>query len=95
MKTVDEAEEADRALRVFDEASVRRYVRSGGTRCLFCGDSSIEGSSFDSEEGGASQELTCARCGGTWTDVHRLVGVMVEGEFFMKRDRKGRPTGPS
>jgi hypothetical protein len=74
-------------MRVVDDEMVRRYVSSGGCKCLFCGDNSIEGGSVEVDSGGANQEITCARCGGIWTDVHDLVGVVVEGHIFIKRDR--------
>lgn len=67
--------EADKVMRVVDDESAKRYVDSGGSRCLYCGSGDIGGSSVEIDMGGAFQCVRCARCGGEWRDYYRLAGV--------------------
>jgi hypothetical protein len=51
---------------------VRRYVQSGGAFCIYCESQDIEGGEVTIEDGLAFQEITCAACHATWTDVYHL-----------------------
>lgn len=41
--------------------------------CPNCGNISLDGSSFDSDGGEVSQNLSCADCSATWTDVFEII----------------------
>ena len=51
---------------------VAAYVDGDGLVCPFCGGAIGDGGSVDIEPGCAFQEMTCADCGETWTDVYWL-----------------------
>lgn len=52
----------------------RRYRRTKGARCPFCGSSELEGGSFNVDSGSASQEMSCLACDKEWHDTYELTG---------------------
>jgi len=54
--------------------SQRRYRRTKGARCPFCGGDDVEGGPFTAEAGTAFQELSCNDCDHTWADLYELTG---------------------
>lgn len=55
-----------------DEA---RYIKTGGSHCLYCGSHDMSGSHVCVDTNIAWQEIHCCRCGATWQDVYDLVTV--------------------
>lgn len=70
------------AMRVVDKKSARRYIHGGGCRCVFCGSDAITGEHVDVDAGGATQTVSCATCGGIWTDVYVLAGVVANDKEY-------------
>lgn len=59
------------------------YLKCGGIRCLNpeCNSDDIEGGFIETDQGTASQKITCNNCGWTWRDVYTLTSVEdVEGK---------------
>lgn len=59
------------------DADKQAYIDKGAGHCLFCGDHSIDGSSFDFDGTSVWQEVTCHACGAVWQDVYELKYVQV------------------
>lgn len=59
-------------------ADKREYVTKAYGRCPFCGDHSIEGSSFDFDANYVSQEVLCHTCGAAWQDLYGLKDITVQ-----------------
>ncbi len=57
--------------------SDQQYVRLKGVKCPFCQSDEIEGHSFDVDENGAHQEISCQNCNAAWTDDYKLSGYTV------------------
>ena len=70
--------EEEGTMRVLTKNAKAEYVKRGGTRCLFCGGQGIEGELVDVDAGTATQRVSCADCGGEWTDCYELKGVLVD-----------------
>jgi len=66
------------------QARDRRYIATGGVRCLACDSTGIEGYEVTIDSGGASQKITCTACGATWEDVYTLTSI----ENFEKGDEQ-------
>jgi hypothetical protein len=85
----DDGMDDEMVMRVVDARSVKAYLKAGGCRCLYCGYEGVEGESVDVEQGGATQKVSCPRCGGAWHDLHRLVGALGEdGSDLLARRRR-------
>lgn len=48
------------------------YVRFNSARCPFCFSENIEGTAFDTDGAGASQDCFCNDCEGEWLDIYTL-----------------------
>ena len=53
----------------------KKYLAGGGVSCPFCGDPGIEGLFIETNEGRASQPMSCTACREEWTDCYRLVDI--------------------
>lgn len=51
-----------------------RYVACKGDSCPFCGASGPIGQSWNTENGVASQEMSCNECDREWVDIYNLGG---------------------
>jgi hypothetical protein len=60
---------------MYHQENIDKYVESGGARCPECGSDEIEGDSFVSGGGEASQEMWCLDCDASWEDVHVLSSI--------------------
>lgn len=54
----------------------KKYVAMKGVRCPHCNSENIEGTSFEANENGASQEISCSDCEESWIDTYKLTGYM-------------------
>jgi hypothetical protein len=70
--------EDEGVMRVLEKGAVKRYLRRGGVGCLFCGSPGVEGESVDIGQGGATQRVSCAACGGSWTDCYKMDSVVLD-----------------
>jgi transcription elongation factor Elf1 len=51
---------------------IKAYKQNNGIKCMFCWADNLQGEDVEINEGTASQEITCANCGASWTDVYKL-----------------------
>ena len=58
------------------EAAKKKYLKADGTCCPYCGSKQIEGQSVEIDGGGASQEVSCLKCGEQWVDCYELMDVI-------------------
>jgi alkyl hydroperoxide reductase subunit AhpF len=54
------------------------YVAKGGVACPFCGAPDIESGPLEADGPVATAAVECQKCHRTWTDVFRLVDVILE-----------------
>jgi DNA-directed RNA polymerase subunit RPC12/RpoP len=52
------------------------YKEQNGEKCMFCWRPQLQGEDVNIESGQASQNITCAACGATWTDVYVLTNAV-------------------
>ncbi len=52
------------------------YIKKGGNSCFKCESDDIEGGSFSTESGVATQSISCNNCDHEWTDIYTLTGVI-------------------
>lgn len=71
----------------------KRYLRTGGVRCLICESEDIEGSSVDINGNGASQRCHCNECDASWHDMYKLDDVQLEGEYELDGVELGNEEG--
>lgn len=50
------------------------YAKRLGVHCPVCGSDMIEGDSFNTDSGIASQEVHCTECDACWRDLYTLTG---------------------
>lgn len=59
-----------------------------GAVCPFClSDEELSGQSVDITAGGAMQEMSCGKCGGSWNDIYKLISFEVVEEPKDKAER--------
>lgn len=64
------------------QKQMEEYVESGGHNCPHCGaqdgvdGESLTGSSVDIDGPLAWQDMTCGRCGNSWRDCYKLIGIL-------------------
>lgn len=61
----------------FEQAKAR-YIKNGGNTCLNCGSEHIEGGSFNTDSGVASQSVWCNECDWEWDDIYALTDIKVD-----------------
>ena len=58
----------------------RRYLKSGGDFCPFCGSSNLVGGDVDFLDGGVIvRDVCCENCDNEWTDLYKLTGIEYDG----------------
>ena len=62
---------------VFSEQQEKDYVDCGGVFCPFCNAESVEwwDAMTTGENGSASQEMLCLKCGKTWKEIYQMTGI--------------------
>ena len=60
---------------VLTQEQKKAYLARSGVGCPFCGCPNIEGAFVETNEGRATQPMTCTECGKVWIDYYRLVDV--------------------
>jgi len=56
--------------------AIKDYLANGGTRCPGCLSTEISGSSMQVDNDTAWQEIECANCEQTWTDIYKLKEIV-------------------
>jgi len=62
--------------------SEKRYIKEGGSICLFCECDCLHIMGFDSDYGRAWRKVSCAECGEEWEEIYSLSAV----DFIKKRE---------
>lgn len=55
--------------------SEKRYIKEGGSICLFCESEHLDYQDLDGNYGTVWQKVSCAECGEQWEEVYSLTEV--------------------
>lgn len=69
-----------------NKEAVKLYISRDGAECLFCGESNLQGSRFNVEDGATRQEMHCPDCENSWVDSYHLAAVIHDGEVYDNLD---------
>ena len=53
----------------------KKYIKSGGVRCPYCGSDNISGGHMEVDCTGAWQDVHCDDCGKDWQDIYKMVDM--------------------
>ncbi len=65
-----------------NKEAVKLYISKDGAECLFCGETNLQGSQFDVEDGATRQEMYCPDCENGWVDSYHLAAVIHDGKVY-------------
>jgi hypothetical protein len=70
-------QEAEPVKEETDFPNAAEYIRTGGTKCPFCGadGDQLDSGSFETDCNYSSREVTCDACDEEWTELYTMTGV--------------------
>lgn len=60
------------------QAKIKRYIKSGGVYCPYCGSENLDEFGQDYDETGIYKYIRCLTCDERWTDTYKLIDMTPE-----------------